>query len=194
MNICIRYSWKRLRDISCSCCMLILLYVVFVVSCFCCFVSGRGKHNRLLRSNVDILIFRWVMWSTAFLIFFKKWHRLFSSLIALSKIVINLSLKLVNLFLNLSTFLSSFLSMSNKVTWWHKHVINFSNLWRQVTKTKKLKTRKRTFFCKITKDNVQWLPILYAYDKQFDLIIIKENRCWQIKNEMEFKAFFLQTW
>lgn len=77
MNICIRYSWKRLRDISCSFCMLILLYVVFVVSCFCCFVSGRGKHNRLLRSNVDILIFRWVMWPTAFLIFFKKWHRLF---------------------------------------------------------------------------------------------------------------------
>lgn len=151
MNICIRYSWKRFRDISCSCCMLILFYVVFVVSCFCCFVSGRGKHNRLLRSNVDILIFRWVMWPTAFLIFFKKWHRLFSSLIALSKIVINLSLKLVNLFLNLSTFLSSFLSMSNKVTWWHKQVINFSNLWRQVTKTKKLKTRKRTFFVKLQK-------------------------------------------
>lgn len=190
MNICIRYSWKRLRDISCSCCMLILFYVVFVVSCFCCFVSGRGKHNRLLRSNVDILIFRWVMWSTAFLIFFKKWHRLFFIIDSIVKdCYINLSLKLVNLFLNLSTFLSSFLSMSNKVTWWHKQVINFSNLWRQVTKT-----RKRTFFCKITKDNVQWLPILYAYDKQFDLINIKENRCWQIKNEREFKAFFLQTW
>lgn len=152
MNICIRYSWKRLRDISCSFCMLILLYVVFVVSCFCCFVSGRGKHNRLLRSNVDILIFRWVMWSTAFLIFFKKWHRLFFIIDSIVKdCYINLSLKLVNLFLNLSTFLSSFLSMSNKVTWWHKQVINFSNLWRQVTKTKKLKTRKRTFFVKLQK-------------------------------------------
>lgn len=57
----------------------------------------------------------------------------------------------------------------------------------QSNKNKKVKNKKENFFCKITKDNVQWLPILYAYDKQFDLINIKENRCWQIKNEREFK-------
>lgn len=50
-------------------------------------------------------------------------------------------------------------------------------------KNKKVKNKKENFFCKITKDNVQWLPILYAYDKQFDLIIIKENRCWQKKRK-----------
>lgn len=147
MNICIHYSWKRLRDISCSCCMLILFYVVFVVSCFCSFVSGRGKHNRLLRSNVDILIFRWVMWPTAFLIFFKKWHRLFFIIDSIVKDCYKLVPQTCQSVLEpFYTFLSSFLSMSNKVTWWHKQVINFSNLWRQVTKT-----RKRTFFVKLQK-------------------------------------------